>query len=200
MGTAKALALGEAPDVEQDAITLAIGARDHRRALSLLMGRYGDDIFRYAVSMTRDTDLAEEVRQQVFTEAYRDLERSARPQSVVRWLFGIARHRSLDAVQGRMRWRLRYKNETPAEEESVCPEPNQELDRRKLSILLGRCLAKLPVPMREAVLLRYQQDLSYDDAAQVSGQMSTTLRQRVARALPLLRKCVSLNAGPGEWP
>lgn len=198
MGIAKALTAGEAAEEDlQSKIEKLLRARAYRDAMSLLMNHCGDDIYRYAVGMTRDADLAEEVRQQVFAQAHRDLERSASPRMVVKWLFGIARFRSYDAVCARAQWRQRYKNDAPEEAEPLYGDPSVELDRKQMAKVLAGCLSKLGAPAREAVLLRYQQDLSYEEAADLSGESATTLRQRVARAMPRLRKCVEGATGEG---
>lgn len=198
MGIAKVLTAGEvAEDDLQAEIERLLRARAYRDVTALLMHHFGDDIYRFAVGMTRDPDLAEEVRQQVFAQAHRDLERSASPRMVVKWMFGIARFRCYDAVYARSQWRKRYKNDAPPDAEPIVGDPSGELDRKQMAELLTSCLAKLGAPAREAVLLRYQQDLSYEDAAQLSGESATTLRQRVARAMPLLRKCIEAATGQG---
>src|SRR5262245_39551551 len=94
----------------------ALSRRDVRRALTLLMDRYGDAVYRFAYEMTRDEGLADEIRQQVFVEAFRDLGRFERRSAVRSWLFGIARHRALDATKTRRRWWQRFKNEPPEDD------------------------------------------------------------------------------------
>jgi RNA polymerase sigma-70 factor (ECF subfamily) len=173
-------------------------AHDRRKTLTLLMDRYGDGIFRYALAMTRDRSLAEEVRQQVFVEAYRDVGNVADPAALPMWLFGIARHRCLDAVSSRLRWQQRYKNEPPDEPEPDDLELDHELDRKTMARILADCLTKLAPAARDAVVLRYQQELSYDDAAKIAGELPGTLQRRVARALPVLRKCMEANLHGGE--
>jgi RNA polymerase sigma-70 factor, ECF subfamily len=186
------------PSVDAE-IEAALSAHDKRRVLTLLMARFGEAIYRYAVAMTRDRDLAEEVRQQVFVEAYRDLERVAVPSALPTWIFGIARHRCIDAVDARLRWNQRYKNDSPEEDVQLGDsEPGRDLDRRQLARILEVCLAKLAPAARNAVLLRYQQELSYDQAAAIAGDLPGTLRRRVSRALPMLRKCVEAKLQPGE--
>jgi RNA polymerase sigma-70 factor (ECF subfamily) len=183
--------------LEEDAIDAALSRGDRERALTLLMTRYGDHVYRYAAAMTGDDQLAEEVRQQTFVEAYRDLPRFARRAPVRVWLFGIVRHRCLDATKASRRWSLRYKNEASADHEIDDPEPGAQLDRLRMAGLLERCLSMLAPAVREAVLLRYQQELSYDQAAAITGDRPGTLQQRVARALPVLRKCVEAQLRPG---
>jgi len=178
---------GEGEGDDQD-IELALARGDTKRALNLLMERYGDRVYRFAVALTGAADLAEEVRQRVFVDAYRDFDRCTgriRP-----WLFGIARHRAQDATKATRRWNRRYKNELPAESELVEREPHGELDRGRLARMLARCLAKLAPAARDAIVLRYHQELSYDEAAEAAGALPGTLQQRVARALPVLRSCL----------
>ena len=176
----------------------ALAAGDKHRALKLLMARHGDGVYRYAMAMTHDRNLAEEVRQQVFVEVYRDLGDLSAAPSLPYWIFGIARHRCLDAVNARTRWNQRYKNEPPEEPELYDGDPDRELDRSRLARILETCLAKLAPAARDAVVLRYQQELSYDEAARLAGELPGTLQRRVARALPVLRRCVEANRYAGE--
>jgi RNA polymerase sigma-70 factor (ECF subfamily) len=178
-------------------IEAAFCAGDKRRVLTLLMERHGDGIYRYAMAMTRDRHLAEEVRQQVFVEAYRDLGNVADPSLLPVWTFGIARNRCLDAVEAQSRWIHRYKNDPPEDLAEDDYDMDRDLDRCRLAHILAACLAKLAPAARDAVVLRYQQDLSYDEAAAIVGDLPGTLQRRVARALPLLRKCVETRLQPG---
>jgi RNA polymerase sigma-70 factor, ECF subfamily len=183
------------PKVPGDGAELeaALAANDRRRALTLLMARHGAGVYRYAMAMTHDRHLADEIRQQVFIEVYRDLGDLASSASLSHWIFGIARHRCLDAVNARTRWYQRYKNDPPDEPEPYDGDPDRELDRGRLARILEACLAKLAPAARDAVVLRYHQELSYDEAAELAGELPGTLQRRVARALPVLRRCVDAN-------
>jgi RNA polymerase sigma-70 factor (ECF subfamily) len=182
---------------DEDDIRAALHANDTRRALTLMMNRYGDEVYRFAYAMTHNVHMAEEVRQQVFVEVYRDLTSFAGRASLRAWVFGITRHRCLDAAKKHKRWTNRFKNEPPPDEESDDQEPERELDRSRLAKLLATCLAKLAPAARDAVVLRYHQELSYDEASAIAGDHAGTLQQRVARALPALRRCpdARLHAG-----
>lgn len=181
-------------------IEAALAAGDKRRAMGLLMARHGEAIYKYALAMLHDRSLAEEVRQQVFVQAYRDLGKGVDPSSLTTWIFGIARYRCLDAVDARLRWNQRYKNEPPEEPEPDDHEPDLDLDRSRLARILAKCLTKLAPAARDAVALRYQQELSYEEAAALAGELPGTLQRRVARALPVLRRCVEASLRPGESP
>lgn len=182
---------------EDDEVDRALAGGDRQRAFDLLMSRYGDQVYRYALAMTGEAQLAEEVRQQVFVEAYRDLPRFAGRSPVRAWLLGIVRHRCLDALKATRRWGLRYKNELSRDHELDDTELGDQLDRSRTARLLADCLATLAPAAREAVVLRYQQELSYDEVAEITGDRSGTLQQRVSRALPVLRKCIEARLRPG---
>jgi RNA polymerase sigma-70 factor (ECF subfamily) len=147
--------------------------------------------------MTHSYHLAEEVRQQVFVEVYRDLTSFTGRASLRAWVFGIARHRCLDIAKKHRRWTQRFKNEPPPDEETTDHEPDRELDRSRLAKILAACLAKLAPAARDAVVLRYHQELSYDEASAVAGDQAGTLQQRVARALPVLRRCLDAHLHTG---
>jgi RNA polymerase sigma-70 factor (ECF subfamily) len=179
-------------------IQAALLASDLRRALTLMMNRYGDEIYRFAYAETHNHHLADEVRQQVFVEVYRDLASFEGLASLRAWVFGIARHRCLDATKRHRRWTHRFKNDPPPDEESDDHELEREVDRSKLAKLLATCLAKLAPAARDAVVLRYHQDLSYDEASEIAGDHAGTLQQRVARALPALRRCLDARLSQGS--
>ena len=185
------------PTFAEDEVDAALASGDRQRAFALLMTRYGDQVYRYALAVTGELQIAEEVRQQVFVEVYRDLPRFAARAPVRGWLFAIVRHRCLDAAKSFRRWGLRYKNELPIEAELDDTEPGDQLDLARLARVLEGCLSLLAPAAREAVLLRYQQELSYDEAAEITGDRPGTLQQRVARALPVLRRCVEAQLRPG---
>jgi RNA polymerase sigma-70 factor (ECF subfamily) len=155
-------------------------------------------VYRFAYAMTHSFHLAEEVRQQVFVEVYRDLSAFAGRASLRAWVFGIARHRCLDIAKKHRRWTQRFKNQPPTDEEPDDHEPEHDLDRSRIAKILEHCLSKLAPAARDAVVLRYQQELSYDEASAIAGDNAGTLQQRVARALPLLRRCVDAQLAGGR--
>jgi RNA polymerase sigma factor (sigma-70 family) len=190
----------EAAHQADDQVREAFAARDKTRVVTLLMQQHGQKIFRYAMAMTSDRALAEDVRQQTFVDAYRDFAQVAEAASLARWLYGIAHHRCLDALNGRRRWYLRFKNEPPDDEApTAAPEAaiDRVLDQARWTKMLWKCVDKLKPKSRAAVLLRYGQELRYDDAAAIADERAPTVQRRVSRALPLLRKCLERKTRGG---
>jgi RNA polymerase sigma-70 factor (ECF subfamily) len=138
-----------------------------------------------------DDDLAQEVHQMTFVQAYEGLPRFSRRSSLRTWLFGIARHRCLDLLKMSRRRQKRF---GPIEETPEPPAPGRtaedHLAERSRTRALGDCLRALAPRVRDAVLLRFQQGLSYPEIGQLSGEKAPALQIRVTRALPLLRRCL----------
>lgn len=181
---------GTPPDPERAALAaLDRGSSDD--ALALLMREYGTAVYRYCRQMMADDDLAQEVQQMTFVQAHEGLARFARRSSLRTWLLGIARHRCLDHLKMHRR---RYKRFGPIEEASDLPEPGgsaeDRLSERSVARVLESCLRGLAPRVRTALLLRYQQGLSYPEIARLSNEKAPALQVRVARALPLLRRCL----------
>ena len=181
---------GALPDPEQAALAaLDRGSPDD--ALAVLMRAYGTAVYRYCRKMVVDEDLAQEVHQMTFVQAHEGLARFARRSSLRTWIFGIARHRCLDLLKMDRRRRKRFGS---IEEAPDIPEPRGNIEDHlaghSLARALESCLRGLAPRVRAAVLLRFQQGLSYPEIARLSNEKAPALQVRVARALPLLRRCL----------
>lgn len=180
----------EPAPAEQEAIE-ALDRGDRKGALTVLMEAYGTSVYRYCRQMVVDADLAEDVHQMTFVQAYESLGRFARRSSLRTWLYGIARHRCLDALKTTRRRRARFElvEELPEEPDSR-EHPEERLTARSLSTALEECLRQLAPRIRTAVLHRYQDGFSYPEMARICRERAATLQARVARALPGLRRCI----------
>lgn len=181
---------GAAEVVEREA-RAAIAAKNYDGALDLVMRAYGVELHRYCSAMLRDPELIADVHQLVFVQAYESFGDFSERSSIRAWLYGIARHRCLDALKIKRRRlsRFRLVGAVP-EEADPAPAPDEKLDERALSRALHQCLQKLSASVKATLLLRYQAELSYAEISASTGERATTLQQRVTRALPVLKRCL----------
>jgi RNA polymerase sigma-70 factor, ECF subfamily len=177
------------PELDDDILGL-VGEGEGKLALERLMQRHGAAIYRYCLIAVGDATLADDIHQQVFIEAFRDLPRFARRSTLRTWLLGIARHRVLDAAKRRRRARNQVEAACAADLPDLAPPPGEGLDEAELRAALTACIAELEEPARTAVLLRYQQTMTYEEMAGICGEKPGTLQARVARALRRLRTMI----------
>ena len=194
--------------VDDASVLAAVDRGDLEQALRLLMKAHGVAIYRYCASRL-GSDRADDVHQTVFIEAHRDLPRFERRSSLRTWLFGIANHRCLDYIKTRGRHDSKF---TPTEDPGATdpsedPSPFEQVSREQLRELLERCLDGLAPSARVAVLLRYRDGFQYEEIAKINHEGAGiaeekpgTLQQRVARALPVLRKCLERRLKSTEVP
>lgn len=173
-------------DVELKARS-ALRAGLRRDALTVLMQAYGNDVVRYCRGLLGDAALAEDTRQRVFIQAYRDLHRVKIGSTFRAWLFGIARHRCADARRSAWRRDARQVGLHPTASDSASP--------LELGQLLEFCLQELEQHNREAVVLRHVLGHRYSEIEAALGVQAAALQMRVARAMTRLRACVERHGG-----
>ena len=173
---------------------------DRRATLDGLMKAHGQEVFGFCLRLVRTQALADDLVQQVFLEAYRDLDRFAGRSSLRAWLFGIASHRCLDALKTQQR-RLKlieHSEQAVLDFEDPGPGPIDHVDRRQLAAALEACLERLSPEVRATVLMRFQTGATYEEMAAPLAATADTLQVRVARALRRLRRCLERKGWTGE--
>jgi RNA polymerase sigma-70 factor (ECF subfamily) len=180
-------ATGRITDPDADVLAL-LDLGDVDGALRRLMARHGAAVYRYCREALRDGSVVDDVHQQIFIAAYRDLPRFRRQSMVRLWLFAIARHRVLDAVKQRRNAQRWVEDIAFPDPPDSGPSPAESIDAARLRQALAASLDELPADTRTAVLLHYQQGFTYAEMAKICGAQAGTLYARVARALPLLRR------------
>jgi len=184
-------------DREQDELRIAaaVDAGDARTALPLLMDLYGERVYRYCRRLLGADAEAEDASQVVFMQAFEAIRRRSQVVSPGAWLLGIARHRCLDRLDRRRRGPVLVEAEE-LERVMDADEPGQgQAGDPRVRQALDECLDELDARSRAAVLLRHHDHLPYEAIGQLTGDRPGALRVRVARALPLLRRCLERKGG-----
>jgi RNA polymerase sigma-70 factor (ECF subfamily) len=159
------------------------GEAEHYAAL---VDRYQDGLYRHALGMVLDSDVAADLVQDAFVRAYENLRRCRDGSKFGTWIFQILRNRTLDYLKERRRQDLPLDNhnQIPA----TYGSPEAALEQLALRDLLEHALAQLPEMQREAFLLKHLQGLTYEEMAELVGASVSALRMRVLRAREQLQE------------
>ena len=153
-----------------------------------LVAKYRDRYARYAFHMLGNREDAEEALQDAFTRAYRSLSRCEDPARFGAWLFRILvnRCRTLGARRGR-------RSRTFVSDEVALLEAAEEhpAGRAAWREEIDRALSVLRPEQREAFLLKYVEEMGYDEMSAVTGIGVSALKMRVMRACDRLRELLS---------
>jgi RNA polymerase sigma-70 factor (ECF subfamily) len=147
-----------------------------------LFERYSGDVYRFALYLSGDPSLAEEIAQETFVRAWVTPE-EIRAGTVKGYLLTIARHLFLAEVRRRGR---QVALDTAAPDPQPGP-PEVVSGRLELAAVL-EALQSLPEADRAALLMHAQDDLSYAEIARALGLSLTAVKGRVHRARIKLRQ------------
>jgi RNA polymerase sigma-70 factor, ECF subfamily len=162
-------------------------------AYEVLVRRYQARLYRHALGMVLDGDVAADLVQDAFVNAFRRLDRCRDRSSFGTWIFRILRNRCLDYLKERRRKDLPLDDHHDLEAVGDGPESNFE--RSVLGDVIERALGQLPETQREAFLLKHVHDLTYEEIAEVVGASESALRMRVLRAREMLQTLLGEELG-----
>lgn len=171
---------------ETDRTTIGRGTDAEFRSL---VDRHKSMVFSIAYRMLGDYGIAEEVAQDVFLELFRALDRMESEAHLTFWLRRTATHRATDAIR-----RRKVRPEAAAEEweesfdRAVFGSGRADEGSVQVSARLERALLTLPESQRAAVVLRYQEELSPDEIARVTGDTVAAVKSNLQRGMALLRR------------
>ncbi len=151
-------------------------------AFALLVDRHHARLARCAFHLLGSDAEAEEAVQDSFVRAYRSLATYKEQELFGAWIMRI--------LVNRCRTRLvreRRREETAAAWLRENDEPFESSDRLAMRDELSVALAQLPAEQREAVVLRYADDLGYDEISSITGAGISALKMRVKRGCERLR-------------
>lgn len=188
-----------APDAELVRRTAAGDAS----AFAALYQRRRPDVYRFAVHMTGESAVAEDVVQDVFMTVMRDAGRfEPNRGAVLPWMCGIAKNHLRQRLARDRRLEPLADDEEPAASTAAsAPDALGDLIRAERVETLRRAILSLPLRYREAVVLCDLQEQSYQDAADALSCAVGTVRSRLHRGRSLLaaKLAAAFDAGvPGD--
>jgi RNA polymerase sigma-70 factor (ECF subfamily) len=152
------------------------------------MQQYGDRTLRYLRGLVGDS--ADDVQQELWMTVYRRISELANPRAFRTWLFRATRNRALDQLRREKRER-EWVDDVSLDDPAAANIAADELAPGDDSLLVA--LDALPAPQREACLLRYRDDLSYEEIAMVVGCSIGTVRSRLHHAKQRLQQDSALG-------
>lgn len=138
-------------------------------------------VFSLALHFLREPSLAEDVAQEVFLQLYQNRAAIQSPDHLRFWLRKAACHRSMDFMR-RKGWRNAVDLEDAPE-----PAASDSTDDPLLRARLWKLIGGLPEKLRMALILRFQEDLTYREIAAVMDMPVNTVKSSMNRGLTLLR-------------
>ncbi|NVB77477.1 MAG: RNA polymerase sigma factor [Kofleriaceae bacterium] len=161
--------------------------RGEHEAFGDLVARYQDVVCAVSYSSTGDQVLSEDVAQETFIAAWRQLDRLRNSARIRPWLCGIARNLARTARKRRRREPLVDADEQPGSGAS----PFDVAARGDVERVVREALERIPAAYREALILYYREDLSVRAIAETLGVSEENAMQRLSRGRRHLAESVT---------
>lgn len=186
-----------APTALSDAEVVARVLDGDLSLFEILMRRYNQRLFRVARGILADDAEAEDVMQDAYVRAFRELAGFRGEARFSTWLTRIACHEAL--ARARKRRRLvpisPISGGEPPDPPSQASSPERELENRELQAVLRDAVEVLPDPLRAVFCLREVEGLSTEEAADALGLTVENVRVRLHRAKRSLRQTLDTRIG-----
>jgi RNA polymerase sigma-70 factor, ECF subfamily len=186
--------------LDSDVVRLRGGNLD---ALSNLLTRYQNRLYRYLLRLVREPAEAEDLFQQTWLRVAEKVRQYDPTRTFESWLFTLARNLAIDHLRRIRPESLDAPGADAGGETAAAQLPSQErppIERilaRERAGRLAVALEMLPMVQREVLTLRFEEEMKLEEIAEVLDAPVSTVKTRLRRALERLR--VTLEATyPGE--
>lgn len=152
---------------------------------------YYNEIRQYAVRLTRNWSIGEDIVQETYLRYYQS--QKAIPEAARRaWLYRTARNLVIDLFRRQKRTtkveEILKTDIVPGQMEKAAGDPRKTLERQETQNRLIDTINQLPPRHREVVRLKFQQQLSYDEIAQITGESKPMVGWLLHEAIQKLKK------------
>ena len=196
------------PDEKQ---LLARARAGETEAFCLLIGPLQARLLRQAVALAGDVGTAEDLVSETLVEAWKSLPRFNQNCRLSTWLYSILLHRHWKSLRRARRrpvalaWLSFFESRDLHDRQENLPSPDlspaETMSENETGTRLRQCLERLPEPHRQVVLLRFFEDASLPEIADVLGCSVGTVKSRLHHDLEKLRQMKMNLPGPyGDKP
>lgn len=177
---------------------VAQAQQGNEAAVELLIRLTYEDIYRFVRWKIHDSDVAWDISQMTYEKAWTRLDTyNGNSGSFRAWLLAIARHSCIDYLRSR---EVRQSGQSAS-----LPENFSEAEDFLDGVLLRdevrqvyTAMQSLQIHERDALMLRYKQDMTYNEIARITEETEYAVKARIRRALIKLRRMLSGSAKEKE--
>jgi RNA polymerase sigma-70 factor (ECF subfamily) len=191
-----------------DAALMLLVKRGDSSAFGQLVDKYKQPVMNLAYRMLRDLTEAEDLAQNVFIQVHKSASRYEVSAKFSTWLFTITRNLCLNEIRRRSRHptdplepNYPEQEDQPSRqfEDPKTASPPDCLLHGELEQKIDQALAELPENQRTAILLCRQDELSYEDIAEVIGCSISATKSLIHRGRETLKQKLKPYLRTGAW-
>lgn len=169
---------------------IARARRGDAGAFEQLVETYRDQVYRIALRMCGNAADADEVPQEAFLAAWKGLPNFRGDSRFSTWLYQLTTHAAIDLMRREKR-QIAAEDITEVSAPAPAPGPQQQAERRETQEAVRNAILQLTPEYRQIVVLRFLEDLSYEEIGAALKLPSGTVKSRLNRAKAQLKDILS---------
>lgn len=169
---------------------IARARRGDADAFEQLVVAYRDQVFRLALRMCGSEADADEVAQEAFLSAWKALPNFRGESQFSTWLYQLTTHAAIDLMRREKR-QIAAADITEVSAADPAPSPQQQAEQSEQREIVRDAILQLAPEQREVVVLRFMEELSYEEIGAVLKLPSGTVKSRLNRAKAQLKEILS---------
>jgi RNA polymerase sigma-70 factor, ECF subfamily len=196
------------PNLDPDAALMLRVKEGDTSAFTELVEKYKQPVMNLVYRTVHDATEAEDLAQNVFVQVYKSAPRYQSTAKFSTWLFTIARNLCLNEIRRRTRHPAESldaphpdQEDQPLHqfEDKKTASPPESMLQGELARKIEEALADLPENQRSAVLLCRQEDLSYEEIAEILGCTVSATKSLIHRGREALKERLKTYLRTGDW-
>jgi len=182
-------------NIERDEALIELVKKGDCEAFSPLIERYKLPLYKLVYRMVRNRDDAEDLVQEAFIKAYKAIDRFKSKSPFYPWLCRIALNHTLNFIKREKQGKLQSLETVQDTMMSKIDDPVEMTKQKILKEKISEAMTKLPDEYRTILILRVEEELSYDEISKVLEIPKGTVMSRLARARQKLREIFKETGG-----
>jgi len=180
--------------LDEDQVLIKKTLRGNRRAFEELVRKYEKKIFSFVVRMVRNEDTAVDLTQDFFFKIFTVLDKYNFEYKFSTWAYRICYNLVIDHLRKNQAQVDSLDDESVSSRDLLDSENvNREdgfraLAREETRDYVWRIVDQIPLKFRELILLRYIQDLKYEEIADITSLPVGTVKNRIFKAKEILKQ------------
>lgn len=177
----------EQNDPAEDRVSFDLWLKGDEKGFSVLYSKYKNRVFGFLLKMTGERDVAEDLLQETFLAAYRNVSQFDRSRSFLSWLFGIAHKRTIDYFR-HAKVETDHQQDAMGSIGSKIDAPDVKMSNDDLREVINDAVQQLEPLQREVFMLRELGGVPFKEIAEIMNCPINTALGRMRLALKNIRR------------
>jgi RNA polymerase sigma-70 factor (ECF subfamily) len=180
--------------LDEDQVLIKKTLNGEKKAFEELMRKYEKKIFSFVIRMVRNEETAIDLTQDFFIKIFTVLDKYNFEYKFSTWAYRICYNLVIDHIRKNQAHVNSLDDDSISAKEMLSSENVsrddgfKSLSREETRLYIWQVVDHIPLKFRELILLRYIQDLKYDEIAEITALPVGTIKNRIFKAKEILKQ------------